>query len=131
MNSTIKAHIGKAHYKTTLTCRSHTLLADEPESLGGTDLGPESGELLNMALAACTTITLRMYADRKGWDLEAIDVEVSYEKTENGHRFHRKLHLSGNLDDDQRKRLFQIAERCPVHKILTHPIEIQTMNDGQ
>jgi putative redox protein len=127
MQKPITARIGKQKYKTDLAFENHLLLADEPESIGGEDLGPTSGTLLKMSLAACTAITLRMYADRKGWDLEEAIVEVDYEKNGTGTLFQRHIRLVGNLDQEQRTRLMQIANACPVHKTLTHPIEIQTL----
>ncbi len=127
MKNAITAHIGTDRFKTTLTYDRHTVIADEPESVGGQDLGPTSGTLLKMSLAACTAITLRMYADRKGWDLKEVNIEVDYEKTENGTLFHSHIQLTGNLDETQIKRLTQIANACPIHKVLTNPIEIQTV----
>jgi putative redox protein len=102
------------------------VIADEPEELGGTDLGPAPGEFLMISLASCTAITLRMYADRKKWPLEKIRVEVDFEKVDYKTIFKRELQLIGDLTDEQRARLLQIANACPVHKTLTNPIEIQT-----
>jgi putative redox protein len=79
-----------------------------------------------ISLASCTAITVRMYADRKQWLLEKIRVEVSSEKIDETTRFIRHIYLEGTLTDDQRVRLLQIANACPVHKVLTNPIEINT-----
>jgi putative redox protein len=120
------AKIGKDHYRTELIASGKILVADEPEDRGGTDTGPAPGEFLMMALASCTAITVRMYADRKQWEVDNIRVEVSSEKQEGKTVFKRDLYLEGHLNDEQRQRLLQIANACPVHKTLTHPIEIDT-----
>ncbi|MFZ6011793.1 MAG: OsmC family protein [Bacteroidota bacterium] len=120
------AIIGKDHYKTELITDSHMMIADEPLEVGGKDLGPEPGDFLRMSLASCTAITLRMYSDRKGLAVEQIEVKVHSEKKEDKTIFYRDVILTGNLDEHQRARLLQIANACPVHKVLTHPIEIQT-----
>ena len=125
MKNAITAHIGTDHFKTILQFGPHTIIADEPEEKGGTDLAPAPSTLLKMSLAACTAITLRMYADRKGWDLEEVNIEVDFEKTENGTLFHIHILVKGNLDETQIKRLTYIAHACPVHKILTNPIDTQ------
>lgn len=122
------AHIGKEHYRTDITVSEHKIIADEPKDEGGTDNGPAPTALLASALAACTAITLRMYADRKQWDLSDIDVNVTFERDnrENRSFMSRTIEVKGNLDEAQRKRLLDIANLCPVHKTLTHPIEIDT-----
>ena len=126
MLNAIPAHIGQENYKTGLQFEAHSLVADEPKELGGEDLGPTPGTLLKMALGACTAITLRMYAARKGWDLQEVLVKVDYEKTGEGTIFYRQIEFIGQLDETQRKRLTQIANACPVHRILSGPINIQT-----
>jgi putative redox protein len=122
----VSATIGKEHYRTELFIAGHTVIADEPEDLGGTNLGPSPGQFLMLSLASCTAITLRMYADRKNWDVTKIMVEVSSEKVESKTLFKREISFEGAIDDEQRKRLLQIANSCPVHKTLTNPIEVQT-----
>lgn len=124
----VTAHIGTENYKTEIKSASNTIISDEPESIGGKDLGFAPKELLASSLAACTCITLRMYANRKGWDLTDIKVEVTFEKdvTENKSKMMRNIQLFGNLDDTQKIRLLNIADRCPMHQILTNPIEITT-----
>jgi len=126
MENTITAHIGRKNYKTDLQDGTHHLVSDEPSELGGEDQGPMASSLLKMALGACTAITLRMYAGRKGWDLQEVIAKVDYEKTGEGTVFHRQLEFIGQLDEKQRKRLMQIANACPVHRVLTGPIDIQT-----
>jgi putative redox protein len=125
----VTGSIGKELYRIELKSASgNTVIADEPESNGGKDLGFAPKELLAASLAACTAATLRMYADRKGWDLtEAkVDVELEWNAGENKTEIKRRVELSGNLDETQRARLLTIANSCPLHKILTHPIAIAT-----
>jgi putative redox protein len=126
MENAITAHTGRENYKTDVQFNTHNLVTDEPHELGGEDLGPTPGTLLKMALGACTAITLRMYAGRKGWDLQEVLVKVDYEKTGEGTTFHRQIEFIGQLDEKQRKRLTQIANACPVHRVLSGPIDIQT-----
>lgn len=124
----ITAHIGQDLYKTEIKSASNMIISDEPESAGGKDLGFAPKELLASSLAACTCITLRMYASRKEWDLTAITVEVTFEKdaAENKSKMMRNIQLFGNLDNAQKARLLNIADRCPMHQILTNPIQILT-----
>jgi putative redox protein len=117
---------GRARYHTEIFAGGHALVADEPESIGGTDTGPTPWGLLMASLGACTTITLRMYADRKQWPLEEIGVKLEHRKPEPAaqsdtppkHEIVQDLELVGSLDDAQRERLFEIAHRCPVHRAL-------------
>ena len=98
----------------------HSLVTDEPESVGGTDAGPSPTRLLAASLAACTAITVEMYADRKGWDVGEleVDVETSYEGPVPT-RFDVTLRPTGDLDEGQIEKLLVIAGKCPVHKALT------------
>src|SRR5882672_10601709 len=122
----VTAIIGREAYRTELITNGHRLIADEPEEVGGGNLGPGPGEFLMVSLASCTAITVRMYADRKQWPLEKIRVEVTSEKIEKTTLLIRHVYLEGALDELQRARLLQIANACPVHKTLTNPIEIKT-----
>lgn len=126
MGEIITARIGRDLYRTELEVRNQKVIADEPQAEGGGDLGPKPTELLAMSLAGCTAITVRMYADRKKWDLESLEVTVTHEIADKKSIFQRKLHAVGNLSADERERLLQVANACPVHKILTNPIEVQT-----
>jgi putative redox protein len=121
------ATIGKNHFRTELIAGGKTVVADEPEELGGTNEGPAPGEFLLISLASCTAITIRMYADRKKWPVEKITVEVDFEKVDNKTLFKREVRLEGGLTEEQHARLLQIANACPVHKTLTNPIEIETV----
>ena len=102
---------------------------DEPVTDGGTGLGPSPYDLLCAALAECTTLTLRLYADRKAWPLQAIEVAVEHAKEAAETPpdvFHRAIRLEGSLDGAQRDRLLQIAERCPVHRTLAAGARVVT-----
>jgi len=120
------ATISDEVYRTELKVRKHTVIADEPEDVGGKDLGPRPGDFYRMSLASCTAITLRMYANRKNFDVKKIEVMVSTEEGEGKTILHTNIKISGTLDGAQRQRMLQIAQLCPVHKVLTNPIEIST-----
>ncbi|MBN8681619.1 MAG: OsmC family protein [Chitinophagales bacterium] len=127
----INAYTATEHYQTRLSNGRREILADEPLELGGQDLGFAPEDLLCSALAACTNITLRMYADRKEWPLEAIhtDVEIVRNADNNTNTFIRKIKFDGPLDESQQQRLLQIAGLCPVHKILSGQLAIETTAD--
>lgn len=113
---TLHATLGPG-YQTSMTARTHTFVADEPTSVGGTDTAPTPEELLMGSLAACTAITLRMYAQRKAWPLDGLDVQVDYVSAPTP-SFVKRITVHGALDDAQKARLLEIAERCPVAKLL-------------
>lgn len=123
---TVVAVIGRETYRTEMLVRKHIVIADEPPDAGGTDLGPRPGDFLRMSLASCTAITLRMYADRKGYAVEQIQVEVSTTEQPGRTSFQSDIEIKGQLTEEQRDRMMQIAKLCPVHKALTNPIEIET-----
>ena len=107
-----RADIGTRNFEVAITrLGHHPLTADERTDLGGLDAGPAPYEILCAALCACTSITLRMYAIRKGWPLEALHVDVRFTADETGGAMARSLRLSGPLDDTQRARLADVAER--------------------
>ena len=107
-------------YTNDVKTSRHHLFADEPVSLGSSDLGPTPFEYLAAGLGACTTITLRMYANRKKWPMEHVSVDVSQNRTAEGrHQFTRKLSFKGDLSEAQINRLLEIADKCPVHKTLS------------
>jgi len=115
----------------------HVLASDEPVSAGGGDTGPDPYALLLAALGACTSMTLRMYANQKKWPLEGVSIRLSHERIHardcadcetkddaRVERITREISLAGPLTDEQKQRLLQIAERCPVHRTLMGPREI-------
>lgn len=128
MKYKVSAKIGKEKFRTVIDTDNHRFVTDEPFSLGGKDLGPDPGELLSSSLAACSAATMKMYADRKGWDLESATVEVDFKKNEvtNTTQISKKISLTGNLDEQQKQKLYEIASKCPVHRLLTNPIEINS-----
>lgn len=115
---------GTGLYTQSITAGRHHLGADEPEVNGGDDAGPAPYQLLLSALGACTSITVRMYAQHKKWDVKRIAVKLTHEKqigpgNVKVDAITREITLEGNLDDAQRQRLLEIANKCPVHKTLT------------
>jgi uncharacterized OsmC-like protein len=123
--------------RTEMEAGGHTVIADEPENLGGTDAGPNPYDYLLASLGGCTAMTLRMYADRKGWPLESVTVRLSQDRihakdceeceTEEGRidRIEREVELEGPLDEKQRRRLLEIADMCPVHRTLKGEVLIE------
>lgn len=122
---TLTATLGRQGYATVMAVRTHTLVADEPIENGGSDTSASPTEFLMGALASCTAITLRMYADRKAWPLEGIEVTVTLTRGA-APSMTRALLLSGPLDDAQRARLAEIADACPVSKMLKSGVPITT-----
>ncbi len=117
-------------YATDAQVAGFPMRMDEPTDVGGSDTGPNPGALLRAALASCTSITLRMYANRKEWPLEAVDVTVASTSERKDGTVHthmtREVTLHGDLSDEQRQRLIEIADRCPVHRTLEGEITIET-----
>jgi putative redox protein len=118
--------IDGAPYATRLTAGRHELTADEPVSAGGADAGPPPFALLLSGLIACTAITLRMYADRKGWTVKRVAVDAVYHHVQTGAFIERVLHIDGDLNDEQRARMADIAERTPVTLALKAASDIRT-----
>ncbi|OEK07812.1 osmotically inducible protein C [Flavivirga aquatica] len=126
------------NFTTTIQTKKHTIVADEPESIGGDDFGPSPYEYLNAGLVACTAMTLKMYAQRKNWDLQEVFVYVTHSRKHSDDlglevetplyldHINKKLKFVGNLDDKQIKRLKEIASKCPVHKTLQSEVIIET-----
>jgi len=119
-------HWGSGKLGQDIEIGTHKLRADEPADKGGDDNGPEPHELLAAALGSCTAITLKLYADRKGWPLRDVRVHVSGSAADGRYVITRTLTLTGELDAEQRQRLIDIAGKCPVHKTLTGEIVINT-----
>lgn len=129
---------GNGGFLQNVSIGPHRFLADEPVEVGGRDAAPNPYELLLAALGACTAMTVRMYATRKQWPLEAVRVRLMHEKihaedcldceTKQGlvDRIEGEISLGGNLTDEQRQRLLEIANNCPVHRTLTSEIAIET-----
>lgn len=126
-------------FATDIMVRKHGLTADEPESVGGNDLGPTPYDLVSAGLGACTAMTLHMYARRKKWPLEEVKVHLEHYKdyatdmqecADNDDsqidHFDRLIEIEGDLDESQKTRLLEIAERCPVHRTLHHPVQVNT-----
>src|SRR3954471_18866116 len=112
--------IRKGKYEREVRGREHRFVADEPEDIGGRDVGPAPEELLAAALASCTAITMQMYADRKGWDMTGVEVDCDYTPAERGRptQFDLVLRLPDSLSQDQVERLTVIAAKCPIHRTL-------------
>lgn len=129
---------GSDGYTTQIKAGSHFLLADEPEEVGGKNLGPTPYDLLVAGLGACTSMTLHMYADRKEWPLEEVKVHLTHDKVHAKDCDHceettakideitREIEIIGDLTDEQRSRLMEIADKCPVHKTLHSDISIKS-----
>ncbi|MDP1630802.1 MAG: OsmC family protein [Caulobacter sp.] len=115
-----------AAWETGIAMGRHALTADEAPALGGRDAGPGPYDLLLAGLAACTSITLRMYAARKQWPLTDITVDLEHRKPDGRSKIARTLHLTGDLTEDQRARLADIAERTPVTLTLKDGADIVT-----
>jgi len=134
----VVAYIGKDHYQTHINASGHSIVADEPLSVGGSNLGPTPYDLLNASLGACTAMTLRMYADHKKWPLDGVKVVLEHNKVHVSDcaecetkdkkidLIKRELVLEGPLDEQQKKRLLEIADRCPVHRTLHNEINVVT-----
>ena len=121
-----KASIGTTNYAVSIAAGHHQISADERPELGGKDVGPAPYELLCSALGACTAITLRMYAERKQWPLRAVHVDVHFKREGKDGAIARVLSFEGELDDEQRARLADIAERTPVTLTLKQGLAIAT-----
>jgi len=133
----VTTSIDRSKYKTTITTENHMFLSDEPVPFGK-DLGPSPYDFLLVSLGTCVAMTLRMYADRKGWDLESVDVKLDQSRihakdcedceSEDGyiHVIEKRLLVNGNLTTDQKNRLLDIADKCPVNKTLLNEIKINS-----
>jgi putative redox protein len=118
MKATARRQNGKLEH--TLEVRQHRLTSDEPADHGGDDAGPNPQELMAASLASCSAITMEMYAERKGWDIGDVVVDVDYEPAQRGSptRFELVVKLPKELPEEQRERLMTIVAKCPVHRTL-------------
>jgi putative redox protein len=118
-------------YTTALLSGKHSLISDEPLTSNGTDAGPAPGDFLCMSLASCTAITLRMYAERKGWQVPEISVTANLvkgaEMASGNNTFYCEVKWKGNLSPEQEKRFLEIAKACPIHRLLTKPSDVITI----
>lgn len=130
MSGVVVAENGQGRYQQAVTVGQHQLIADEPFSVGGADAGPAPFDLIMAGLGACTSMTLRMYAERKGLALTHVSVALSHEKiTLDGvarDRIERTISIEGDLTPEQRQRLLEIANKCPVHRALTQSFVIES-----
>lgn len=135
----VAVRLGNEGFTTEIIAGEHPLIADEPESVGGNDFGPDPYELLNASLGACTAMTLQMYARRKKWDLQEVTVHLAHtkdyaadqadmegKKSKMDH-FHKVIQLDGDLSAEQKKRLLEIADKCPVHRTLHADVKVVTV----
>ena len=137
-NAVMVSETGNGKLAESIAVRQHRFAADEPVAHGGTDTGPSPYDLLLAALGSCTAMTLRLYADRKGWPVQRISVRLNHDKVhaedsaEAGaqhamlDRIERVIILEGPLDAAQRQRLLEIADHCPVHRTLQSKILIRS-----
>lgn len=124
--SKVRAAIGAIPYAVAIETGPHRLTADEPVKLGGGGTGPAPFDLLLSGLGACTAATLKMYAERKQWPLEALDVDLVLLRGDDGDHIERTLHVHGPLDETQRARLADVAERTPVTLAIKSGLTIDT-----
>lgn len=121
------ARIARTQYQTIATSGNHSIIIDEPEELNGTNTGMGPFGLLLSSLGSCTIITLRMYVERKMWVVDEINIELEVFATPDGHLIESKLSFKGDLNPEQTQRLLQIADSCPIHKLLAGNITMKTV----
>lgn len=124
MGFELNAYLGE-NYQVVNSSSGHQWRSDEPKELGGKNTGPTPVELLLSALASCKLITMRMYAERKQWETGRIDIHLSIEQLVDKTVIHKEITFAGALSDEQQNRLLEISNRCPVAKMITHPIEFK------
>lgn len=136
--SIVTVETAEGKFQQRVAVGNHQWFADEPVSFGGTDTGPSPYDLLLSALGTCTSMTIKMYADRKGWPLDNVHIELEHSRehvadcdtcNNDDNRIDvidRSITLHGNLTDEQRSRLMEIADKCPVHRTLENRIDIHS-----
>jgi putative redox protein len=122
----VRTHRGEGPLQQVIEIGRHRLLTDLALEAGGEDTGPEPHDLLAAALAACTTLTVNLYARRKAWPLDEVQVEVRHGQEGGAYGLHRSIRYIGQLDEAQKARLLEVANHCPVHKTLSGTIDITT-----
>lgn len=134
----VHIHLGEENYRTVMHAGRHELISDEPQTAGGEDKGPDPYDYLLMSLGSCSVITIKMYADRKKWQLDEVFIELKHhrvdsEKSESDSKrkskkdiIEKEIILKGDLSEEQIKRLIEISEKCPVHRTLKGEIDILT-----
>lgn len=126
----IVAENGNGKYQQAVTINQHQLIADEPTSVGGNDAGPAPFDFIMAGLGACTSMTLRMYAERKGLNLTQISVALNHQQIlvdgNKRDQIQRSITLTGELSAEQRQRLLEIANKCPVHRALSQSLDIES-----
>lgn len=132
----VEVRVGRSGFRAEISARGHTLVADEPLAFGGTDEGPTPYDYLTAALGACTAMTIRIYADRRGWPLEGVTVRLMHSRVHEKDcercdaqvvgidQISRRIELLGELTDEQRAGLLRVADRCPVGQTLTRGIRV-------
>lgn len=125
---TTTATIGKQTYKTEIQAKNHIVMADEPVEVGGQDLGFTPSELLESSLAACSAMTIRMYADRKQWNLEKVEIKVGFKRNMSTQQvtFRKEIQLFGDLTTAQREALLEMGSKCPIEKMITGNIAVES-----
>jgi putative redox protein len=138
MARNVSVKSGLVKYAQTISVGPHNFQADEPSDIGGKDAGPNADELLMASLGACASITVQMYAERKQWPLQGVQIEVSYARVlaEDSSASGAKIAMvdqlemvisfAGDLSEEQRNRLFEIANRCPIHRMLVSQVQIHS-----
>lgn len=122
----VTTHRGTGPLQQIIEIGPHRILTDLKPEFGGEDTGPEPHDILAAALAACTTLTVTLYAKRKGYALDEIKVSIKHGQEGNAYALHRHIEYVGNLLEDEKQRLTEIANKCPVHKTLSGTIQITT-----
>jgi putative redox protein len=122
----VTTHRGTGPLQQIIGIGPHSILTDLKPEFGGEDTGPEPHDILAAALAACTTLTVTLYAKRKGYALDEIKVSIKHGQEGNAYALHRHIEYVGNLLEDEKQRLTEIANKCPVHKTLSGTIQITT-----
>ena len=138
MTRNVKVNSSSLAYVQNISIGPHELLADEPPEAGGADAGPNPYELVMAALGACTSMTVRMYAERRNWPLEKVQVDLTFSRLHAAdcddcsrkkgivNRIEKRITFTGDLSEIQRERLLHMANNCPVHRILARTIEISS-----